>query len=111
MRSKSAGGLKVKALGWTPRDLGSSPSWHSNFSCYKIALEKIFIYIHNIKQFEKHYGIDGDRSPMRMHMSISSKEDDVHAHVHPIIFYACSAHVHCVKVLDRACLSSWLRVK
>ena len=41
---------------------------------------------------------------MCMHMSISSKEGDVHVHVHPIIFYACSAHVHCVKVVDQTCL-------
>ena len=31
--SKSAGGLKVKALGQTPRDPGLSPAWHSHFSC------------------------------------------------------------------------------
>ena len=43
--SKSAGGLKVKTLSQTPRDAGSSPAWHSNFSCFiKIALEKIIIY-------------------------------------------------------------------
>ena len=42
MRSESAGGLKVKALSWTPRDAGSSPAWHSNFSCSNICLrEKI----------------------------------------------------------------------
>ena len=46
-----------------------------------------------------------------MCMSISSKEGDVHVHVHPIIFYACSAHAHCVKVLDQTCLSSWIGVK
>ena len=28
---KSAGGLKVKALGQTPRDAGLSPAWHSSF--------------------------------------------------------------------------------
>ena len=48
MRSESAGGLKVKALGQTPRDLGLSPSQCSNFSCYKIALEKIFNYIQKL---------------------------------------------------------------
>ena len=42
-----------------------------------------------------------DRSLMRMCMSISSKEGDVHAHAHPIIFYACSAHAHHVKVIDQ----------
>ena len=26
---KNAGGLKVKALGETPRDVGLSPTWHS----------------------------------------------------------------------------------
>ena len=42
MRNESAGGLKVKALGQTLRDAGSSPAQHSNFSCsIKIALEKI----------------------------------------------------------------------
>ena len=47
MRSKSAGGLMVKALGQKSRDLGLSPSRHSNFSCYKIALEKI-IYLNAV---------------------------------------------------------------
>ena len=47
MRSESAGGLKVKALSWTPRDAGLSPAQHSNFSCsIKIALEKIIFIIH-----------------------------------------------------------------
>ena len=32
---------------------------------------------------------------MHMHMSISSKEDDVHVHLHPIILYACSMHAQC----------------
>ena len=45
VRSESAGGLKVKALDWTLRDLGSSPSQHSNFSCsINLLLEKYFIY-------------------------------------------------------------------
>ena len=33
---KSAGGLKVKALSWTPRDAGLSPAWCSTFSALKI---------------------------------------------------------------------------
>ena len=41
MRSKSAGGLMVKALGRKSRDLGSSPSRRSPFPASKIALEKI----------------------------------------------------------------------
>ena len=45
-----------------------------------------------------------------MRVSISS-EGDAHTHAHPIIFYACSVHAHCVKVLDRTRLSSWMRVK
>ena len=43
MRSESAGGLKVKVLGWTPRDLGLSPSWHSNFSCSKFASRENYL--------------------------------------------------------------------
>ena len=31
-KEKSAGGLKVKALGWTPRDEGSSPVGATLFS-------------------------------------------------------------------------------
>ena len=38
--------------------------------------------------------------PMCMRMSISSKEDNVHAHLHPIILYACSVHGQCVKVME-----------
>ena len=41
MRSESAGGLMVKALGQKSRDLGSSPSWHSPFPALKIALRKL----------------------------------------------------------------------
>ena len=47
---------------------------------------------------------NGNRSLMCMHMRISLKEGDAHAHVHPIIFYTCSAHVHSVKVIDQTCL-------
>ena len=42
----SAVGLMVKALGQTPKDLGLSPSQHSNFSCSTLfAIKRIFIYL------------------------------------------------------------------
>ena len=45
VRSESAGGLKVKALGWTPSGLGLSPSWCSNFSLLKIfALRENYLF-------------------------------------------------------------------
>ena len=51
MRSESAGGLKVKALGRTLRDLGSSPSWCLNFSCSRCLLKRIFnLLLNHIKQ-------------------------------------------------------------
>ena len=50
MRSKSAGGLKVKALGQTPRDLGLSPSWCSNFSCSKFASRENYLLIQDISR-------------------------------------------------------------
>ena len=37
--------LMVKALSQTPRDLGLSPSQHSNFSCSTCLLKRIFIYL------------------------------------------------------------------
>ena len=51
MRSKSAGGLMVKALGQNLRDLGLSPSQWLTFSCYKIALEKIIYLIQDELSF------------------------------------------------------------
>ena len=50
--------------------------------------------------------VNDDRSSMHMCVSISSKEGDAHVHAHSIIFYAYSADVHCVKVLDQTHLSS-----
>ena len=47
---------------------------------------------------------NGNRSLMCMHMRISLKEGDAHAH--PIIFYSCSAHVHSVKVIDQTCFKA-----
>ena len=44
-RSESAGGLKVKTLGWTPWDVGSSPSQHSNFSLLKYLLREKINYL------------------------------------------------------------------
>ena len=38
--AKSAGGLKVRALGQTPRDLGSSPSQCSTFPALNICFER-----------------------------------------------------------------------
>ena len=37
---------------------------------------------------------------MHMCMSISSKGDNAHVHSFPIILYASSAHVQCVKVME-----------
>ena len=50
----------------------------------------LFIIISNLRNVMVE---NGNRLPMCMHMSISLKEEDAHAH--PIIFYACSAHVQC----------------
>ena len=48
MRSESAGGLMVKALGRNSRDLGSSPSWHSPFPASKrIALRENYLFNKN----------------------------------------------------------------
>ena len=47
--AKSAGGLKVKALGWTPRDLGSSPSRRSTFPALIFASREYYL-IHKLKQ-------------------------------------------------------------
>ena len=38
--------------------------------------------------------VNGDRSLMHMRRHVLERVD-VHAHVHPIILYACSAHVQC----------------
>ena len=70
-----------------------------------------YLLIYDNKQFEKHIMVNDDRLLMHMCMSNSSKEGIVHVHAHPIIFYTCSAHVQCVKVLEQTCLSSWMRAK
>ena len=84
----------VKAPSQKSRDLGSGPSWCSPFPATKIALEKIIYLIHNISNL-RNVVVNDDRSSMCMRMSNSSKEGIAHAHVHPIIFYACSVHVQC----------------
>ena len=56
-------------------------------------------YNQNMQTIKTEMNIIIYNSPMHMCMSIFSKEDDVHSH--PIILYACSAHVQCVKVLDQ----------
>ena len=44
----SAGGLMVKALSWTPRDLGLSPSQHSTFPALNLLQEKIYLLMPNV---------------------------------------------------------------
>ena len=68
MRSKSAGGLKVKALGMTPRDLGSSPSQCSNFSCSKFASRENYLFINSYKANENHIRKMEIVHPMHMHI-------------------------------------------
>ena len=42
---QSAGGLKVKTLSRTPRDLGSSPSWHLKlFLLYLVASRENYLF-------------------------------------------------------------------
>ena len=60
------------------------------------------------KKFEKHVLVNDDRLSMCMSNYL---EGVVHVHAHTIIFYACSAHAHCVKVLDWTRLSSWMRAE
>ena len=46
-RTKSAGGLKVKALGWTPRDAGSRLARRSSFPASKICSKEKNYYLFN----------------------------------------------------------------
>ena len=94
----------VKALSQKSRDLGLSPSRHSPFPAVRNCSRENYLFI--IISNSRNNVVNDDRSSMCMCMRISSKEGDVHVHVHPIIFYACSAHVQCVKVLDQTHLSS-----
>ena len=43
-RGSSAGGLKVKALGQTLRDAGSSPAWHYTFRLYNSLRENNYLF-------------------------------------------------------------------
>ena len=41
-----AGGLKIKALGQTPRDAGLNPTWHCTFHLYEFTLRENYYLIH-----------------------------------------------------------------
>ena len=95
----TADGSPMMALGSTALHLwiAEFKFTHNFIICDQLPETELIFSINIQKKFSLSYAWD---------MSISSKEGNVHVHAHPIIFYACSAHVHCVKVLDRTRLSS-----
>ena len=68
-RGSSAGGLKVKALGQTPRDTGSSPAQHYTFCLYEFTLRENYLFIIHISELRNVY-LDDGRPSMHMHMCI-----------------------------------------